>query len=33
MTNKNGIIGLTIVIALISVYYLSFTFVSQKHQK
>jgi SecD/SecF fusion protein len=29
MTNKNGIIGLTIVIALISVYYLSFTFVSR----
>jgi len=28
MTNKNGILGLTIVIALISVYYLSFTFVS-----
>ncbi|MCE7067651.1 protein translocase subunit SecDF [Dyadobacter sp. CY326] len=29
MANKNGIIGLTIVIALISVYYLSFTFVSR----
>ncbi len=29
MTNKNGIIALTIVIALISVYYLSFTFVSR----
>jgi SecD/SecF fusion protein len=29
MTNKNGIIGLTIVLALISVYYLSFTFVSR----
>jgi len=29
MTNKNGIIGLTIVVALISVYYLSFTFVSR----
>ncbi|WP_031529834.1 protein translocase subunit SecDF [Dyadobacter crusticola] len=29
MTNKNGIIGLTIVIALISVYYLSFTFASR----
>lgn len=29
MSNKNGIIGLTIVIALISVYYLSFTFVSR----
>ncbi len=29
MTNKNGIIGLTLVIALISVYYLSFTFVSR----
>jgi SecD/SecF fusion protein len=28
MTNKNGILGLTIVIALICVYYLSFTFVS-----
>ncbi|TDE12462.1 protein translocase subunit SecDF [Dyadobacter psychrotolerans] len=28
MTNKNGILGLTIVLALISVYYLSFTFVS-----
>ncbi|NIJ51138.1 protein translocase subunit SecDF [Dyadobacter arcticus] len=29
MTNKNAIIGLTIVVALISVYYLSFTFVSR----
>jgi len=29
MTNKNGIIGLTLVLALISVYYLSFTFVSR----
>nr|WP_295925594.1 protein translocase subunit SecDF [uncultured Dyadobacter sp.] len=29
MSNKNGVIGLTIVIALISVYYLSFTFVSR----
>lgn len=29
MTNKNGIIGLTIVLALISAYYLSFTFVSR----
>ena len=29
MANKNGIIGLTIVIAPISVYYLSFTFVSR----
>jgi len=29
MTNKNGIIGLTIVLALISIYYLSFTFVSR----
>ena len=29
MTNKNGIIALTIVIALISVYNLSFTFVSR----
>lgn len=29
MTNKNGIIALTIVVALISVYYLSFTFVSR----
>ncbi|WP_221389795.1 protein translocase subunit SecDF [Dyadobacter sp. NIV53] len=29
MTNKNGILGLTIVLALISVYYLSFTFVSR----
>jgi SecD/SecF fusion protein len=29
MTNKNGVIGLTIVLALISVYYLSFTFVSR----
>lgn len=29
MTNKNGIIGLTIVLAIISVYYLSFTFVSR----
>jgi SecD/SecF fusion protein len=29
MANRNGIIGLTIVIALISVYYLSFTFVSR----
>ncbi|CAG5009155.1 Protein translocase subunit SecD [Dyadobacter sp. CECT 9275] len=29
MTNKNGIIGLTIVFALISIYYLSFTFVSR----
>jgi SecD/SecF fusion protein len=29
MTNRNGIIGLTIVLALISAYYLSFTFVSR----
>ena len=29
MTNKNGIIGLTIIVAMISVYYLSFTFVSR----
>ncbi|GGC11602.1 protein translocase subunit SecDF [Dyadobacter sediminis] len=29
MANRNGILGLTIVIALISVYYLSFTFVSR----
>ncbi|MCE7042959.1 protein translocase subunit SecDF [Dyadobacter sp. CY312] len=29
MTNKNGVIGLSIVLALISVYYLSFTFVSR----
>lgn len=29
MTNKNGIIGLTLVVALICVYYLSFTFVSR----
>jgi SecD/SecF fusion protein len=29
MTNKNGIIGLSIVLALICVYYLSFTFVSR----
>lgn len=29
MANRNGVIGLTIVIALISVYYLSFTFVSR----
>ncbi|WP_159477211.1 protein translocase subunit SecDF [Dyadobacter sp. 3J3] len=29
MTNKNGIIGLTLVLALISAYYLSFTFVSR----
>ncbi|CAG5074249.1 Protein translocase subunit SecD [Dyadobacter sp. CECT 9623] len=29
MANKNGIIGLTIVVALISVYYLSFTFASR----
>ncbi|REA58678.1 protein translocase subunit SecDF [Dyadobacter luteus] len=29
MTNKNGVIGLTLVLALISVYYLSFTFVSR----
>ncbi len=29
MTNKNGIIGLSIVLAIISVYYLSFTFVSR----
>jgi SecD/SecF fusion protein len=29
MTNKNGVIGLTLVVALICVYYLSFTFVSR----
>ena len=29
MTNKNGVIALTIVLALISAYYLSFTFVSR----
>jgi SecD/SecF fusion protein len=29
MTNKNGVIGLSVVLALISVYYLSFTFVSR----
>ncbi len=29
MNNKNGIIGLSIVLAIISVYYLSFTFVSK----
>lgn len=29
MTNKNGVIGLTLVVALICVYYLSFTFVAR----
>lgn len=32
MTNKNGIIGLTLVLALIGVYYLSFTFVSRSYK-
>ncbi len=33
MTNKNGIIALTVIISLLCAYYLSFTFVSQKIQK
>lgn len=32
MQNRTGVIALTIVIALISVYYLSFTFVARKYQ-
>ena len=32
MQNRTGVIALTIVIALISVYYLSFTFVGRQYQ-
>ena len=32
MTNKNGIIALTVIVSLLCAYYLSFTFVSQKIQ-